>query len=59
VAHFLGSRRIVHVTRTRPDSLEIISFPKDAEAIRDAHYLGRDIRRAEAAVLKLEKRTKL
>ena len=32
---------------------------KDVEAILDAHYLGRDIRLAEAAVLKLEKRTKL
>jgi hypothetical protein len=31
---------------------------KDVEAILDAHYLGRDIRLAEAAVLKLEKRTK-
>jgi integrase len=32
---------------------------KDVEAILDAHYLGRDIRLAEAAVLKLEARTKL
>ncbi len=32
---------------------------KDVEAILDAHYLGRDVQRAEAAVLKLEKRTKL
>jgi integrase len=32
---------------------------KDVEAILDAHYLGRDIQVAEAAVLKLEKRTKL
>ena len=32
---------------------------KDVEAILDAHYLGRDIQLAEAAVLKLEKRTKL
>jgi len=31
---------------------------KDVEAILDAHYLGRDIQLAEAAVLKLEKRTK-
>jgi hypothetical protein len=36
-----------------PDSL------KDVEAILDAHYLGRDVQLAEAAVLKLEKRTKL
>ena len=32
---------------------------KDVEAIRDAHHLGRDIQLAEAAVLKLEKSTKL
>lgn len=32
---------------------------KDVESILDAHYLGRDIQLAEAAVLKLEARTKL
>ena len=32
---------------------------KDVEAILDAHYLGPDIQLAEAAVLKLEARTKL
>ena len=32
---------------------------KDVEAILDAHYLGRDVQLAEAAVLKLEARTKL
>lgn len=32
---------------------------KDVEAILDAHYLGRDVKLAEAAVLKLEARTKL
>ena len=32
---------------------------EDVEAILDAHYLGRDIKLAKAAVLKLEKRTKL
>ena len=32
---------------------------KDVEVILDAHYLGRDVQLAEAAVLKLEKRTKL
>ena len=32
---------------------------KDVEAVLDAHYLGRDIQLAEAAVLKLEARTKL
>ena len=35
------------------------SAAKDVEAILNAHYLGRDIQLAEAAVLKLEKRTKL
>jgi hypothetical protein len=28
-------------------------------SVLDAHYLGRDVQLAEAAVLKLEKRTKL
>jgi hypothetical protein len=28
---------------------------KDVEAILDAHYLGRDIQLAEAAMLKLER----
>jgi integrase len=32
---------------------------RDVEAILDAHYLGRDIQLAEAAVLKLEARTNL
>jgi integrase len=32
---------------------------RDVEATLDAHYLGRDIQLAEAAVLKLEARTKL
>lgn len=32
---------------------------KDVEAILNAHYLGRDIQLAEAAVLKLEKSTEL
>ena len=32
---------------------------KDVEAVLDAHYLGRDVQLPEAAVLKLEKRTKL
>jgi len=32
---------------------------RDVEAVLDAHYLGRDIQLAEAAVLKLEARTKL
>jgi integrase len=32
---------------------------RDVEAILDAHYLGRDIQLAEAAVLRLEARTKL
>jgi hypothetical protein len=32
---------------------------KDVEATPDAHYLGRDIQLAEAAVPKLEQRTRL
>jgi hypothetical protein len=32
---------------------------KDLESILDAHYLGRDIQLAEAAVSKLETRRKL
>jgi hypothetical protein len=32
---------------------------RGVEAILDAHYLGRDVQLAEAAMLKLEKRTKL
>jgi hypothetical protein len=32
---------------------------RDVESILDSHYLGRDIQLAEAAVLKLEARTKL
>ena len=32
---------------------------KDVEAILDAHYLGRDVKLAEIAVMKLETRTKL
>jgi hypothetical protein len=40
-------------------TLENRSLAKDVEAILDAHYLGRDIQLAEAAVLKLEPRTKL
>jgi hypothetical protein len=32
---------------------------KDVEAIIDAHCLGRDVQLAQAAELKLEKRTKL
>jgi integrase len=32
---------------------------RDVEAILDAHYLGRDVKLAEIAVMKLEARTKL
>ena len=32
---------------------------RDVEAILDAHYLGRDVKLAEIAVMKLETRTKL
>jgi hypothetical protein len=32
---------------------------KDVEAILDAHYLGRDVKLAEIAIMKLETRTNL
>ncbi len=32
---------------------------KEVEAILEAHYLGRDVKLAEAAIIKLEARTKL
>ncbi len=32
---------------------------KGAESILDAHYLGRDVKLAEIAIMKLETRTKL
>ena len=36
-----------------------LDFHTDVEAILDAHYLGRDARLAEIAIIKLETRTKL
>jgi hypothetical protein len=41
-----------------PQTATFTGHSLEVEAIRDAHYLGRDIQLAEAAVLKLEKRTK-
>jgi hypothetical protein len=32
---------------------------RDVEAVLDAHYLGRDVKRAEIAVMEFETRTKL
>ena len=46
------------LTTTAPSQLNK-KRKKDVEAILDAHYLGRDVQLAEAAVLKLEQRTKL
>ncbi len=37
----------------------IVHSLKDVEEILDAHYLGRDVQLAEAAITKLEARTKL
>lgn len=41
-----------------PQTATFTGHSLEVEAIRDAHYHGRDIQLAEAAVLKLEKRTK-
>jgi integrase len=52
--------RLAHVDATVP---QIATFTghglRDVEAILDAHYLGRDVKLAEIAVMKLETRTKL
>jgi hypothetical protein len=54
---------VVRLALTEATVPQIATFTghnlKGAEAILDAHYLGRDVQPAEAAVLKLEKRTKL
>jgi integrase len=55
-----GRRALAIASATAP---QIATFTghslRDVEAILDAHYLGRDVQLAEAAVLKLEARTKL
>jgi integrase len=61
--HDLRGSAVVRLAVAEATVPQIASFTghslKDVEAILDAHYLGGDIQLAEAAVLKLEKRTKL
>lgn len=63
--HDLRGSAVVRLALNNASVAEIATFTghslRDAEAILDAHYLGRDIRLAESAVRKLnrgEKRTK-
>jgi integrase len=61
--HDLRGSAVVRLALAEATVPQIATFTghslKDVEAILDAHYLGRDIQLAEAAVLKLERRTKL
>jgi integrase len=61
--HDLRGSAVVRLALAEATVSQIATFTghslKDVEAILDAHYLGRDVQLAEAAVLKLEKRTKL
>jgi integrase len=61
--HDLRGSAVVRLALAEATVPQIATFTghslKDVEAILDAHYLGRDVKLAEAAVKKLEKRTKL
>ena len=61
--HDLRGSAVVRLALAEATVPQIATFTghslRDVEAILDAHYLGRDIQLAEAAVLKLEARTKL
>ncbi len=61
--HDLRGSAVVRLALAEATVPQIATFTghslKDVEAILDAHYLGRDVQLAEAAVLKLEARTKL
>ena len=61
--HDLRGSAVVRLALAEATVPQIATFTghslKDVEAILDAHYLGRDVQLAEAAVLKLEQRTKL
>jgi len=61
--HDLRGSAVVRLALAETTVPQIATFTghslKDVEAILDPHYLGRDVQLAEAAVLKLEKRTKL
>jgi hypothetical protein len=60
--HNLRGPAVVRLALAEATMLQIATFTghrlKDVEAILDAHYLERDVQLAEAALLKLEKRTK-
>ena len=60
--HDLRGSAVVRLALAEATVPQIATFTghslKDVEAILDAHYLGRDIQLAEAAVLKLEKKNK-
>ena len=59
--HDLRGSAVVRLALAEATVPQIATFTghslKDIEAILDAHYLGRDVQLAEAAVLKLEQRT--
>jgi integrase len=61
--HDLRGSAVVRLALAEATVPQIATFSghslKDVEAILDAHYLGRDVKLAEAAVEKLEKRTKV
>jgi integrase len=61
--HDLRGSAVVRLALAEATVPQIATFTghslKDVEAILDAHYLGRDVQLAEAAVLKLEARTNL
>ena len=61
--HDLRGSAVVRLALDEATVPQIATFTghslKDVEAILDAHYLGRDVKLAEAAIEKLEARTKL
>ena len=61
--HDLRGSAVVRLALAEATVPQIATFTghslKDVEAILDAHYLGRDVKLAEAAITKLEARTKL
>lgn len=61
--HDLRGSAVVRLALVDATAPQIATFTghslRDVEAILDAHYLGRDVKLAEIAVMKLETRTKL
>jgi integrase len=61
--HDLRGSAVVRLALAEATVPQIATFTghslKDVEAFLDAHYFGRDMQLAKAAVLKLEQRTKL